>query len=79
MGCLSSEHLPEPLQGIKNPDNCKVIQKEATKERIILGIDPGTAVMGYGLVKEMVAADLDIFKREKLLHESGYKIKNQFE
>jgi crossover junction endodeoxyribonuclease RuvC len=22
------------------------------KERIILGIDPGTAVMGYGLVKE---------------------------
>ncbi len=32
-----------------------------------------------GLVNEMVAADLDIFKREKLLHESGYKIKNQFE
>jgi GDPmannose 4,6-dehydratase len=32
-----------------------------------------------GLVSEMVAADLDIFKREKLLHESGYKIKNQFE
>lgn len=24
-----------------------------TKERIILGIDPGTAIMGYGLVKEM--------------------------
>src|ERR1700743_2533615 len=23
-----------------------------TKERIILGIDPGTAVMGYGLIKE---------------------------
>jgi GDPmannose 4,6-dehydratase len=31
------------------------------------------------LVQEMIAADLDIFKREKLLHESGYKIKNQFE
>ncbi len=30
-----------------------MIQKEAAKERIILGIDPGTAVMGYGLVKEM--------------------------
>lgn len=26
--------------------------KEKSKERIILGIDPGTAVMGYGLVKE---------------------------
>jgi len=24
---------------------------ELQKERIILGIDPGTAVMGYGLVK----------------------------
>ena len=30
-----------------------MIQKEAAKERIILGIDPGTAVMGYGLVKEI--------------------------
>ncbi len=28
------------------------MEKAAPKERIILGIDPGTAVMGYGLVKE---------------------------
>jgi len=28
------------------------VQQANTKERIILGIDPGTAVMGYGLVKE---------------------------
>ncbi|HEY9534324.1 MAG TPA: crossover junction endodeoxyribonuclease RuvC [Mucilaginibacter sp.] len=28
-------------------------QTPNTKERIILGIDPGTAVMGYGLVKEI--------------------------
>ena len=27
--------------------------KEKSTERIILGIDPGTAVMGYGLVKEI--------------------------
>lgn len=26
--------------------------REKSKERIILGIDPGTAVMGYGLIKE---------------------------
>ncbi len=32
-----------------------------------------------GLVEEMVAADLDIFKKEKLLKDSGFKIKNQFE
>lgn len=28
------------------------MQREKSKERIILGIDPGTAIMGYGLVKE---------------------------
>lgn len=26
--------------------------KEKSKERIILGIDPGTSIMGYGIVKE---------------------------
>ncbi len=26
--------------------------REKSKERVILGIDPGTAVMGYGLIKE---------------------------
>jgi GDPmannose 4,6-dehydratase len=31
------------------------------------------------LVKEMVEADVDIFKKEKLLKESGFYIKNQFE
>lgn len=31
------------------------------------------------LVKEMVAADVELFKRERLLKESGYSIKNQFE
>jgi GDPmannose 4,6-dehydratase len=32
-----------------------------------------------GLVKEMVEHDLQLFKREKLLHDSGFSIKNQFE
>ena len=31
------------------------------------------------LVKEMVAADLEIFKKELHLKESGFKVKNQFE
>ena len=31
------------------------------------------------LIEEMVAADLDIFKKEKLLKDSGYVIRNQFE
>jgi GDPmannose 4,6-dehydratase len=32
-----------------------------------------------GLVKEMVAADLNLFEKERLLKNSGYVIKNQFE
>jgi len=31
------------------------------------------------LVKEMVAADLQLFQKEKLLRDSGYSIKNQYE
>jgi GDPmannose 4,6-dehydratase len=31
------------------------------------------------LVKEMVEADVDLFRKEKLLQESGFRIKNQFE
>ena len=41
-----------------------------TKERIILGIDPGTAVMGYGLIKEtgpkIELIALGVVKMEKL-------------
>ncbi len=31
------------------------------------------------LVKEMVAADIELFRREKLLKDSGFKVLNQFE
>lgn len=31
------------------------------------------------LVKEMVASDVELFKKEKLLRESGFSIKNQYE
>ncbi|GAA3982207.1 crossover junction endodeoxyribonuclease RuvC [Mucilaginibacter dorajii] len=46
------------------------MQQANTKERIILGIDPGTAVMGYGLVKEtgpkIELIALGVVKMEKL-------------
>lgn len=29
------------------------MQKEKAKERVILGIDPGTVVLGYGVIKEV--------------------------
>ena len=37
------------------PENRNIVWmlKEKSTERIILGIDPGTSVMGYGLVKEI--------------------------
>lgn len=42
------------------------MQQTDLKERIILGIDPGTAVMGYGLIKEtgrkMELLGLDVVK-----------------
>jgi crossover junction endodeoxyribonuclease RuvC len=45
-------------------------QATNTKERIILGIDPGTAVMGYGLVKEigskMELISLGVVKMDKI-------------
>src|ERR1700742_4342691 len=45
-------------------------QTPTQKERIILGIDPGTAVMGYGLVKEigskMELISLGIVKMDNL-------------
>ncbi|QEC76946.1 crossover junction endodeoxyribonuclease RuvC [Mucilaginibacter ginsenosidivorax] len=46
------------------------MQQASTKERIILGIDPGTAVMGYGLLKEtgprIELIALGVVKMEKL-------------
>lgn len=43
---------------------------DTRKERIILGIDPGTAVMGYGLVKEVGTKieliSLGVVKMEKI-------------
>lgn len=59
------------------PTEVELLIGDPTKANTKLGWKPKYDL--NGLVKEMVASDLDIFKREKLLHESGYKIKNQFE
>ena len=50
---------------------------DPTKANVKLGWKPKYDLKG--LVQEMVAADVDIFKKEKLLKDSGFKIKNQFE
>ena len=56
--------------------------KEKSKERIILGIDPGTSVMGYGIVKE-VKTQVDLIcmgvVRMEHLDDHPSKLKEIFE
>ena len=59
------------------PTEVDLLIGDPTKSKTKLGWAPKYDLAG--LVKEMVAADVDLFRREKLLKESGYIIKNQFE
>ena len=59
------------------PTEVDLLQGDATKARQKLGWKPHYDLAA--LVKEMVAADLDLFRRDKLLKDSGFSIKNQFE
>lgn len=59
-----------------------MMQAVNVKERIILGIDPGTAVMGYGLIKEtgpkVELISLGVVKMEHL-DDHGLKLQRIFE
>jgi crossover junction endodeoxyribonuclease RuvC len=59
-----------------------MMQAPDVKERIILGIDPGTAVMGYGLVKEtgskIELVSLGVVKMEHL-DDHALKLQRIFE
>lgn len=59
------------------PTEVDLLIGDATKAQTRLGWKPKYTLPM--LVKEMVAADVELFEREKLLKESGYTIKNQFE
>jgi GDPmannose 4,6-dehydratase len=59
------------------PTEVELLIGDPTKSNTKLGWKPKYDLKG--LVSEMVAADVELFQREKLLKESGYKIKNQFE
>ena len=59
------------------PTEVDLLIGDPTKSKTLLGWAPKYDLIG--LVSEMVAADVDLFKREKLLKDSGYAIKNQFE
>jgi GDPmannose 4,6-dehydratase len=59
------------------PTEVDLLIGDPTKSKTLLGWEPKYDLQG--LVKEMVAADVDLFRREKLLKDSGYVIRNQFE
>ncbi len=59
------------------PTEVDLLIGDPTKSKTTLGWEPKYDLQG--LVQEMVAADVDLFRREKLLKDSGYIIKNQFE
>jgi len=59
------------------PTEVELLIGDPTKSNTKLGWKPKYDLAA--LVKEMVAADVDHFKKEKLLQQSGYTIKNQFE
>jgi GDPmannose 4,6-dehydratase len=59
------------------PTEVELLIGDPTKSKTKLGWKPKYDLKG--LVSEMVAADVELFTKEKLLKDSGYVIKNQFE
>ncbi|HEY8398316.1 MAG TPA: GDP-mannose 4,6-dehydratase [Flavihumibacter sp.] len=59
------------------PTEVDLLIGDPTKAQTKLGWKPKYDLAG--LVKEMVASDVDSFRKEKLLKESGYYVKNQYE
>jgi GDPmannose 4,6-dehydratase len=59
------------------PTEVELLIGDPTKAQTQLGWKPKYDLPA--LVREMVANDVDLFKKEKLLQESGYYVRNQFE
>ena len=59
------------------PTEVDLLIGDPTKAREKLGWVPKYDLAA--LIKEMVHADVDLFRREKVLRESGFEIKNQYE
>jgi GDPmannose 4,6-dehydratase len=59
------------------PTEVDLLVGDASKAKEILGWEPKYTV--EELLKEMIQADLELFKREKYLLDGGHKILNQHE
>ncbi|MBC8034540.1 MAG: GDP-mannose 4,6-dehydratase [Chitinophagaceae bacterium] len=59
------------------PTEVELLIGDPTKSKTQLGWKPKYDLAA--LVKEMVAADVELFKKERLLKEAGFAVKNQYE
>ncbi len=59
------------------PTEVDLLIGDPTKANEVLGWTPSYDI--DELVKEMVAADLDLFRRDQTLREAGFEVKNEFE
>lgn len=59
------------------PTEVDLLIGDSSKARKLLKWKPKYTV--ESLCKEMVAADLDLFKRDQVLRDAGYRVKNEFE
>ncbi|QQL48272.1 GDP-mannose 4,6-dehydratase [Mucilaginibacter ginkgonis] len=59
------------------PTEVDLLIGDPTKSKDKLGWEPKYDL--NGLVKEMVAADIELFEKDRILKSSGYQIKNQYE
>jgi GDPmannose 4,6-dehydratase len=84
VSCSNPDFLVEPGKEIIavdekyfRPTEVELLIGDPTKSKTKLGWKPKYELKD--LVKEMVIADIELFEKEKLLKDSGYVIKNQFE
>ena len=87
VGIVSKVHPNEHLQmGQKvvavdpnyfRPTEVDLLIGDATKSKEKLGWVPNYSI--DDLVEEMVAADLEVFKREQALKEAGFRVRNEYE
>lgn len=59
------------------PAEVDILIGDATKAKTNLGWQPKYDLQS--LVKEMMHADVELFSREKMLKEAGYRVRNEFE
>lgn len=83
VACSGDYQLPEGTVVVKvdpryyRPTEVDLLIGDASKAKEKLGWTPKYTLAE--MVKEMVASDLELFNKEKLLKESGFAIKNEFE